>query len=66
MDEISAERFALTINEFCTQFRVGRSYTYQEIAAGRLRVRKAGRRTIILQLDALDWAKSLPTKEGAE
>ncbi|MPZ31203.1 MAG: DNA-binding protein [Rhodospirillales bacterium] len=38
----------------------GRSKIYQEIAAGRLKVRKLGKRTLILHGDAMAWLQSLP------
>lgn len=38
----------------------GRSAIYQEIAAGRLKARKAGRRTVILHGDAVEWLDALP------
>jgi excisionase family DNA binding protein len=41
-------------------YDVGRTLIYQEIASGRLRARKLGRRTIITRADADAWIKSLP------
>lgn len=51
---------AMTIRDFCRQYGVGQSYTYEQIAAGRLAIRKAGRRTLILKRDADAWLESLP------
>ena len=51
---------AYTVREFCRAYGIGRSLTYIEIAAGRLLVRKAGRRTLILKADADAWLASLP------
>lgn len=51
---------AYTIAAFCRSFGIGRSLAYSEIAAGRLRVRKAGRRTLVLKADAEAWASNLP------
>lgn len=51
---------ALTIKDFTQAYGVGRSFTYSEMAAGRLPFRKAGRRTLILRSDAEQWAASLP------
>jgi hypothetical protein len=33
---------------------------YLEIGAGRLIARKVGRRTVVLQCDAINWLKALP------
>jgi hypothetical protein len=52
---------AYTITSFCRAYAIGRSLTYSEMAAGRLRFKKAGRRTIILKDDADYWLEHLPT-----
>ncbi len=51
---------ALSINDFCERYDVGRTYAYQELAAGRLHAHKAGRRTIIPVAEAERWLRSLP------
>ena len=55
-------KLALTIAEFVQLSGMGRSYIYQEIKAGRLIVRKAGRRTLILRDEGLAWLANLPAK----
>ena len=55
---------AYTIKGFCRAFGIGRSLAYAEITAGRLRIRKAGRRTLVLKVDADAWANSLPMRAG--
>lgn len=50
---------AYTIPDFCRAYGVGRSYTYEEIKAGRLRIVKAGRRTLIPAADARAWLATL-------
>jgi excisionase family DNA binding protein len=40
---------------------VGRSFLYEEIRQGRLRVRKAGRRTLVVLADLNQWIAALPT-----
>lgn len=55
-----SDKFAFTIPEFTHISGFGRTFTYGEIKAGRLKVRKAGRRTIILRDDALSYLNSLP------
>ncbi len=51
---------ALTISEFCTANRLGRTFVYSEIKAGRLSAVKAGTKTLILKSEALRWLRSLP------
>ena len=57
-------RRALSVDEATKAADVGRTFIFQEIRKGRIRARKAGRRTIII-IDALDaWLKALPVKTG--
>lgn len=53
-------KVAYTVEEFCTLYGIGRSFAYEEMKAGHLRIRKAGRRTLILRVDAEAWLSSLP------
>ena len=46
--------------EFCSVYGVGMTFTYAELKAGRLKARKAGRRTLILREEAERWANALP------
>jgi hypothetical protein len=55
------DRLAYTIDELRHASRICRSKIYTEIKAGRLKVRKAGKRTLVLHGDAMDWLQSLPT-----
>ena len=55
-----ARQRAMSIAEFCQRYGPGRTTTYQEIQAGRLRARKVGRRTIITEDDAEEWLRGLP------
>ena len=41
---------------------LGRSKLFEEINAGRLKARKAGRRTLILRDDLAAWLASLPQR----
>lgn len=52
---------ALTIKQFCECYGVSRSFAYTQIAAGKLRTRKAGRRTLIMLFDANWWLNTLPS-----
>jgi hypothetical protein len=50
----------MSIRTFCKTYDIGRTSTYAEIKAGRLKARKAGRRTVIAQDDAEEWLGLLP------
>jgi excisionase family DNA binding protein len=63
--ERRALRRAMSINEFCRRYNVGRTLAYDEINARRLRARKVGKRTIITDDDAEEWLKNLPTINGS-
>ena len=51
---------AFSIAGFCAAHAVGRTTVYQQIAAGALKSRKIGRRTIITAEEARRWLESLP------
>jgi excisionase family DNA binding protein len=53
------EKLALSIPEFCTAVGIGRSRTYEEIKAGRLRILKCGRRTLIAREAVTEWLGQL-------
>ena len=53
-------RHGFRIAEFCRRNAVGRSFVYGEIAAGRLKARKAGRVTLIFPEDEDEWRANLP------
>lgn len=57
---------AYGVDEFCRAYGIGRNRAYQEIEAGRLRVAKVGRRTLIPVDEAEAWLHSLldPVGEG--
>jgi excisionase family DNA binding protein len=54
------EALALSVDEAARRAGVGRGFLYQEIGKGRLRARKAGRRTLIASTDLAAWLESLP------
>lgn len=56
-------RGAVSVKEFCQWASIGRTAAYEEIARGRLRARKAGKRTLIPMSEAQRWLDSLPTHE---
>jgi excisionase family DNA binding protein len=53
-------RRAFSVHEFCVRYGIGRTNAYQEIAAGRLRAVKVGRRTLIPYDAAEAWLAALP------
>lgn len=50
----------LTVPEAIFGYGLGRSKFYQEVAAGRIRLRKCGRRTLVSVDDMDAWAAGLP------
>jgi excisionase family DNA binding protein len=54
------EKAAYRISEFCEAFGVGKTKVFDEIKDGRLKVRKAGRMTLIRAEDAKAWLDALP------
>ncbi len=59
-----AQRRAFTVEAFGAAYDVGRTFTYAEIKAGRLRAVKAGHRTLIPVDAAEAWFASLPDKNA--
>lgn len=53
---------ALTVRGACTKLSISRSTLYEEIAAGRLTAKKAGKKTLIPTSSALAWLDNLSTK----
>jgi hypothetical protein len=52
---------AMTIEEFCDAYRLGRTHVYEEIYLGRLKARKSGARTLLLHRDIKAWEDQLET-----
>jgi excisionase family DNA binding protein len=57
--EVKLQR-AFSVGDFCRRYDIGRTKTYAEIAAGRLRAVKVGRRTLITRDAAEAWLAALP------
>jgi hypothetical protein len=55
----------MSLRAFCETYSVGRTKAYEEIKAGRLKAKKAGRRTIIGDEAAEEWWRSLPELQEA-
>lgn len=57
------ERLAYSVDEFSNLVGISRRAVYLEVAAGRLRIVKCGKRTLITSDDARVWLDSLPEPE---
>jgi excisionase family DNA binding protein len=55
-------RAALRLSEACSALAISRSKLYLELAAGRLRAMKCGRRTLIPVPSIKAWLDGLPTR----
>jgi hypothetical protein len=67
MNPIVYEPVAYFISEFCTKFVVSKSSFYREVNAGRLRIYKRGKRSMIEKAEADRWYASLtyvPPQKG--
>jgi excisionase family DNA binding protein len=58
-------QLALSIREVMKITGLGRSFIYEEIKAGRLVVKKAGRRSLIFVADLNAWLARLPEMRSA-
>jgi excisionase family DNA binding protein len=58
----NSARLAYSIADVAKITGVGRSFLYEEIKAGRLIVKKAGRRSLIFDADLKAWLAGLPDK----
>jgi excisionase family DNA binding protein len=56
----AVEKLAYSIAELAKVAGVGRSFLYEEIKGGRLKLKKAGRRSLVLIADAQAWLDGLP------
>jgi excisionase family DNA binding protein len=57
-----AQKLAYSIDDIANLVGVGRSLLFEEIKAGRLSVKKAGRRTLVTDADLRGWLSNLPAK----
>jgi excisionase family DNA binding protein len=58
-----ARKLGYSIPEFAEATSLGRSKIYQEINNGNLKARKFGKRTVIIESDAIAYLESLPLLE---
>jgi excisionase family DNA binding protein len=57
-----ALKFALSVDEACTALGISKSQLYIEAAAGRLKILKCGRRSILPAKEIQAWLDRLPEK----
>jgi excisionase family DNA binding protein len=58
------ERNCFSVKEFCYRNGIGRTTAYKEIAAGKLRTKKVGRRTLISCEEEQRWFAQDATSHG--
>jgi len=56
-------KLALSVADVCRACSIGRSTFYEEVKAGRIRVLKAGKRTLIATSEVQRWLDSLANVE---
>ncbi len=56
-----SDRGAMGVDAFCAWAGIGRSKFYGEVSAGRIKLRKIGRKSIVTMNDAQTCLDSLPT-----
>ena len=61
----SGPKISYTIPEFCAATGIGRTRVYAALAAGQLRARKFGKRTIITAEDGRAFVAGLPELSAA-
>ena len=62
LEKEQIQKRAITINEFCKAYSIGRTSAYDKIKVGRLRVVKFGKRTLVPIDNAEKWLESLSTR----
>jgi hypothetical protein len=55
-----ATKAVYTVEQFLSEYGLGKTRFYQLVKSGELHVRKQGRRTVVLGIDADRWINSLP------
>ncbi|MGH1571921.1 excisionase family DNA-binding protein [Methylobacterium sp. P31] len=64
VSERNMEPLGLSVQQAAKSAGVGRTTIYEELARGRLRAKKLGRRTLILADDLKRWLEALPPIAG--
>lgn len=68
MQQNISDRGAMSVDDFCAWASIGRAKFYREVGAGRIKLRKIGRKSIVTMSDAQAWLSALPvvgSKEAA-
>jgi excisionase family DNA binding protein len=60
----NTQKLAYSIVDIAKLVGIGRSLIFEEVKAGRLPVKKAGRRTLVLDADLSAWLSNLPAKSA--
>ncbi len=55
----------LTVQEFCNSYKIGRTKYQEEVNAGRLKVKRVGRRVLIPVEAAEEWLEACTPPEAA-
>lgn len=63
IENFNHRRGAMTVDEFCGWAAIGRNKFYEEVKAGRLTMRKIGRKSVVTLAEAEAWLNSLPVAE---
>lgn len=56
---------ASSVEDFAKRNGISRAFAYKENAAGRLKFRKVGKRTLVIREDEDEWRLGLPLAETA-
>jgi excisionase family DNA binding protein len=56
---------AYSVEEAGQRANIGRTAVFAAVKSGKLKARKIGRRTVVLDSDLRDWLKNLPVREVA-
>ena len=56
------QRLAFSVPDACAALSIGRNTFYAEVAAGRIKVKKSGRRTLVPAAQIKAWLDNLPEK----
>lgn len=59
-------KLSYSIDEFATMTSLSKAQVYVEISAGRLTVKKAGRRSLVALDEAQRWLAALPVRSETE
>ncbi|RIY03813.1 DNA-binding protein [Aureimonas flava] len=56
----------MSVPEFCTWATISTASFYREVTAGRITIRKIGRKSVVTMPDALAWLAALPVAKFRE